>query len=88
MFRIISKNSSKGCRCSVLNNFDIEIEIYMSSFLSDSKKEKCGENYKTLEENKPKKEKKPKEDKKPNYSEGRVKKILDDFLYKKKTSST
>ena len=72
MFRIISKSRSKRFDFSILNNSGVELEICIYSFLSDSKKGKSGEK-------KPKKEK---------NSEDRVKKILDEFLYKKKPSNT
>ncbi len=74
MFRIIIKN--KRFNFNLFNNSDVEMEMYMSSFLTNVKNEEKVKKSKSLEEKKPKKEKKSKQ------PDDKVKKILNDFLYK------
>ncbi len=61
MFRIILKNKNKRFNFNLLSNSDVEMEMYMSSFLTDLKNEEKVKKSKSLEEKKPKKEKKSKQ---------------------------
>ena len=78
MFRVILKNKNKRFNFNLFNNSDVEMEMYMSSFLTDFKKEE--------KVKKPSEEKKPIKEKKSKQPDEKVKKILDDFLYKKKNN--